>query len=223
MVWGWWGPGIQGLTSWSSCEIWICCGHWAHSPDPGLPGCGWRGILGPGAEHRHLLLQVLSDFSLSASFLGQGGRLGQRGLFHLALGLRPQAGSLPGSQMVMKAHEGSPRGLWPPFLAPGGGELSLAFLDTRTAGPSPRPWSGRRQDVGRVLAVVRRGLGEGPAARGEGLVASEDRRAGACHPRAGITLITQVSRLLSPALPGHRVLLLSLSPALTPVAGTWPL
>ena len=139
MVWGWWGPGIQGLTSWSSCEIWICCGHWAHSPDPGLPGCGWRGILGPGAEHRHLLLQVLSDISLSASFLGQGGRLGQRGLFHLALGLRPQAGSLPGSQMVMKAHEGSPRGLWPPFLAPGGGELSLAFLDTGTnrAGSEP--------------------------------------------------------------------------------------
>ena len=77
--------------------------------------------------------------------------------------------------------------------------------------------------MGRVLAAVRRGLGKGRVARGEGLVASEDRRAGACHPHAGITLIAQVSHLFSPALPGDRVLFLSLNPALTAMAGTWPL
>ena len=77
--------------------------------------------------------------------------------------------------------------------------------------------------MGRVLAAVRRGLGKGCVARGEGLVASEDRRAGACHPHAGITLIAQVSHLSSPALPGDRVLFLSLNLALTAMAGTWSL
>lgn len=62
--------GCRGRLPGRSCEIWTCCGHWAHPPDPGLPGRGWKGILGPGAEHRHLLPQVLSNFSLSASFLG---------------------------------------------------------------------------------------------------------------------------------------------------------
>ena len=73
------------------------------------------------------------------------------------------------------------------------------------------------------MEVARAARGAFPGGRGEGLVASEDRRAGACHPHAGITLMAQVSHLFSPALPGDRVLFLSLSPVLTAVAGTWPL
>jgi len=99
-------------------------------------------------------------FPLFLSFLlPQGGRLGQRGLFHLALGLRPQAGSLPGSQIVMKAYEGSPRGLWPPFLAPGGDELSLAFLDTGYSRPLPEALVRKEAGCGQSLGLDEAGAG----------------------------------------------------------------
>ena len=59
----------------------------------------------------------------------------------------------------MKAHEGSTRGLWPPFPAPGGGELSLVFLDTGYSRPLPEALVRKEAGCGQSLGGSEAGAG----------------------------------------------------------------